>query len=36
MNMPSYIIDEKGKLKLKTEIFSSQILSELEALYWRT
>ena len=32
MNMPSYILDEKGKLKLKTEIFSSQILSQLEAL----
>lgn len=32
MNMSSYVIDERGKLKLKTEIFSNQILLQLEAL----
>lgn len=32
MNMPSYVVDDKGKLILKTEKFSSQVLSTLEAL----
>lgn len=32
MNMPSYIVDDKGKLILRKEIFSNQILLQLEAL----
>lgn len=30
--MPSYIVDERGKLKLKKEIYSQQVLIHLEAL----
>lgn len=32
MNMPSYVVDNKGKLILKTEKFSLQVLSTLETL----